>query len=205
MENETIFYLLGGGLVLAALVLSAIGLRNDSFPGARGLQLGVTAMLVALVGATAAFAWMAAEDEEAHREAEIAEAAEQTPAGDEPGGGEASAAEAEVDSQEEAEATDETTAGVDGSAVFLDEGCGGCHQLEDVGTDATTGPPLDASLGDEDVKYIEESIVNPNQVIAEGYGPDIMPQDYEQQLSSEELDALVQYLAEATGAQGAKG
>ena len=205
MEDQTIFYVLGGALVLAALVLSAIGLRNDRFPGARGLQLAVTTAVVALVGATAAFAWMAAEDEQEHREAELAEAAEQG-AEDEPGSEEESAAEAEFDSEAEGEApTDETTAGVDGGAVFLDAGCGGCHQLEDAGTDGTTGPPLDASLGDEDTEYIEMSIVDPNQVIAEGYGPDIMPQDYEQQLSPEELDALVQYLAESTGAQGAAG
>ena len=200
MEDQTIFYILGAVLVLVALALSALGLRNERFPGGRGLQLGVTAAVVALVGATAVFAWMSAEEEQEHRAAELAEAAEQEPAGAE------SPAEAEVDSEAEGETTTgETTAGVDGAALFLDTGCGGCHQLEDAGTDATTGPPLDASLGDEDVEYIETSIVDPNDEIAEGFGPDIMPQTYEQQLSPEELDALVQYLAESTGAQGAKG
>lgn len=199
MEDQTIFYVLGGLLVLAALALSAVGLRDERFPGARGLQLGVTATVVVLVGATAAFAWMSAEEEQEHREAELAEAAEQ-------GGGEESPAEVEIDSEAEGETTtEETTAGVDGAALFLDTGCGGCHQLEDAGTEETTGPPLDASVGDEDVEYIETSIVDPNQSIAEGYGPDIMPQDYGEQLSPEELDALVQYLAESTGAQGAKG
>lgn len=196
MEAQTIFYILGGALVLAALVLSAAGLRNERFPGARGLQLGVTAAVVVLVGATATLAWISAEDEQEHREAEFAEAAEQ-------GAGEGSPAEAEVDSEAEGETTtEETTAGVDGAALFLDTGCGDCHQLEDAGTDATTGPPLDAALGDEDATYIETSIVDPNKVIAEGFGPNIMPQTFGEQLSAEELDALVQYLAESTGANG---
>jgi mono/diheme cytochrome c family protein len=201
MEEQTIFYVLGGALVLVALALSAVGLRNERFPGARGLQLAVTAAVVVLVGATAAFAWISAEEEQEHREAELAEAAGED--GEEAGG--ESPAVTEVDSEAEAEGETtpgETTAGVDGAELFLDTGCGGCHQLEDAGTDSSTGPPLDASLGDEDTEYIETSIVDPNQVIAEGYGPDIMPQTYGEQLSPEELDALVQYLAESTGAQG---
>lgn len=201
MEAQTIFYILGGTLVVAALALSAIGLRSERFPGARGVQLGVTAIVAVLVCATAVFAWISAEEEQDLREAELAEAAEA--GGEEDGAGEESPAQAEVDSEAEGETTtEETTAGVDGAAVFLETGCGGCHQLADAGTNATTGPPLDASLRDETLDYIETSIVDPNQVIAEGFGPDIMPQDYEEQLSPEELEALVRYLAESTGAKG---
>jgi len=200
MEDQTIFYILGGALVLAALVLSAVGLRSERFPAARGMQLAITSLVVVLVGATATFAWTSAEEEQEHRDAELAEAAEEREVGE---GDEA--ATAEFDSQAEGETGEETTAGVDGAAVFLDAGCGGCHQLQDAGTDATTGPPLDASLEDEDTEYIETSIVNPNQVIAEGFAPDIMPEDYEERLSAEQLDALVEYLTEATGARGAEG
>lgn len=75
--EETVFYVLGIGLVIAALALSFAGLRWEKFPGSRGLMSGVVAGLAVLVLATAAFAWMQAETEQDHREAELAaEAAE---------------------------------------------------------------------------------------------------------------------------------
>ena len=202
MDDQTVFYVLGGALVVLALVLSAIGLRWEGFPGTRGLQLGVTLGVVALIGATAAFAWMAAEEEQEHREHELAEAGEEALAE----GDEEEALETEGEEAPEATtttATEETeTGGVDGAAVFADNGCGGCHQLSEAGTSGTTGPPLDASLRDESAEYIETSIVDPNQQIASGYPPDVMPQDYEERLSPEELQALVEYLVDATGARG---
>jgi cytochrome c oxidase subunit II len=46
-------------------------------------------------------------------------------------------------------------------------------------------------------KFIEASIVDPNAEITKGYQPDIMPDNFGDQLSKEELDALVKYLLES--------
>ncbi len=45
-------------------------------------------------------------------------------------------------------------------------------------------------------EQIRESIVDPNAEITPGYQPDVMPQDYGDSLTPEQLDALVGYLAE---------
>jgi mono/diheme cytochrome c family protein len=45
--------------------------------------------------------------------------------------------------------------------------------------------------------FILKSIVDPNADVTKGYKPDIMPQNFGDQLSKEELDALVKYLLES--------
>ena len=70
--NDTVFYVLGIALVVVALVVSFIGLRFDKFPTSRGLLIGGTVAIAALVGATMVFAWRNAADEKHHREAELA-------------------------------------------------------------------------------------------------------------------------------------
>ncbi len=42
---------------------------------------------------------------------------------------------------------------------------------------------------------MRESIVEPDAVISPDYQPGVMPKDFAQSLSPEELDALVDYLA----------
>jgi cytochrome c oxidase subunit 2 len=91
----------------------------------------------------------------------------------------------------------------DGQTLFTegtDEAtpCASCHTLSDAGASGTTGPNLDESLADMDADQIREAIVNPNADIAQGFGPGIMPQNYGDLLSSEELDALVKYLDEVS-------
>ena len=61
---------------------------------------------------------------------------------------------------------------------------------------ATTGPDLDEALADMSPEQIREAIADPNAEIAKGFGEGIMPDNYEQLLSPEELDALVKYLDE---------
>jgi cytochrome c oxidase subunit 2 len=77
-------------------------------------------------------------------------------------------------------------------------GCGGCHTLADAGTTGQIGPDLDQVLKGQDEAKIHEDIVEPNKEIAQGYGPDIMPQNFGQTLSESDLNALVAYLKEAT-------
>jgi len=67
------FFVVGGLLVLAAVVISFIGIRgSDSFPPNRGVLLGVIALFVAIVGTTMAFAIVKSVDEQDKRNAELA-------------------------------------------------------------------------------------------------------------------------------------
>jgi mono/diheme cytochrome c family protein len=196
MDDQTVFYILGGALVVIAVVLSALGLRLEKFPGTRGIQVGVSVAVGALVVATASFAWMSAEEEQEHREAELAHEAEQNvQEGDTAEALEEEGAEANLEETTTTAAGGETASAEEGAQVFADFQCGGCHTLADAGATGTTGPALDSSLQRKNEDYIRTAIVDPNADVAQGYPPDIMPQDYEQQMDPAQLDALVAYLA----------
>jgi len=77
--------------------------------------------------------------------------------------------------------------------------CGACHTLADAGTNAETGPDLDKVVPDLSPEEIKESIEKPDAKIAPGFQGGIMPKDYGDTLSAEELDALVKYLDESAG------
>jgi mono/diheme cytochrome c family protein len=81
-----------------------------------------------------------------------------------------------------------------GGAVFEAQNCGSCHTFSPAGTEADIGPNLDESLEGTDAEYIRTAIVNPNAEIAEGYQPNIMPSDYGEKLSDQELADLVAFL-----------
>jgi plastocyanin len=76
--DETLFYVFGIALIVAAVGVSAIGLRFENFPPNRGVLVGTILLFAALVGATAVFAVLNARDEQNKREAE--QAAETTTA-----------------------------------------------------------------------------------------------------------------------------
>jgi plastocyanin len=88
MSDETLFYVLGIALVCVALILSAVGIRDERFPGSPRLLAAVAVLVAALVGATTVFAVRNAVDEEQHREAELASdearAEEEQPAPEQP-------------------------------------------------------------------------------------------------------------------------
>jgi cytochrome c oxidase subunit 2 len=96
-------------------------------------------------------------------------------------------------------------AGPPGLAVFQQNGCGSCHTFKPASATGKVGPDLDdlkasaakANRGPLNA-FIEESIVDPAAYIAPGF-PDAMPHIFKQQIPSEELQQLVQYLS-----QGAK-
>lgn len=96
-------------------------------------------------------------------------------------------------------------AGGPGAQVFANSGCAGCHTLKAAGASGVTGPDLDEVLPGQSEAMIKESVVNPNKEIAKGYPPNVMPQNFSQLLSEEELEQLVKYLSESTaGSGGAK-
>jgi cytochrome c oxidase subunit II len=86
-----------------------------------------------------------------------------------------------------------------GKALFTSLGCGSCHVLQDAGSRGEVGPNLDNVLADADEAFVRESIVSPDAQIAEGFQPGVMPKTYGEQLSDQQLDALVEYLLEAAG------
>jgi mono/diheme cytochrome c family protein len=86
-----------------------------------------------------------------------------------------------------------------GAQVFANNGSGGCHTLAAANAGGTTGPDLDEVLPGQSDAEIEESIVDPNAKIAQGYPPNVMPETFKESLSPEELKELVKYLSESAG------
>ena len=196
--EQTDFYIIGGVLVLLALGISAIGMRKADFPSTR--TMGVLAgVLVLVMVATATAAVVAARDEQQTRlEEENEEAAlEAEEMGESFEEGQASEGTAEAADPEPAAPPDEIA---QGQQVFTSAGCGACHTLAAAETTGQIGPNLDETLIAQDPTFIREAIVDPNAVIAEGFGPDTMPGTYSSQLSDEELSALVTFISESTSA-----
>ena len=83
------------------------------------------------------------------------------------------------------------------------ERCGSCHALQAAGTAGGVGPDLDEVLPGMSAKEIEESIVDPDATIAQGFEAGVMPQDFEQQLAEgNALRDLVQYLIDSVSGGG---
>jgi plastocyanin len=78
--DQTLFYVFGIALVLSAVGLAALGLRNESFPPNRIAVAGRIAYFAVLVGGTTTFAVLNARDEQRKRNASQAEAAATAPA-----------------------------------------------------------------------------------------------------------------------------
>ena len=81
-----------------------------------------------------------------------------------------------------------------GKEVFAAQGCGSCHTFTPAGSTGNVGPNLDEALQGKDAEFIQQSIVDPNAVVAQGFQPNIMPQTYGSQLSDKQLADLVAFL-----------
>jgi cytochrome c oxidase subunit II len=98
-----------------------------------------------------------------------------------------------------------------GKAVFTGEaGCSGCHTLAAAGASGTVGPNLDTRLktdcaseastrtrGKTLEECIKTAIVKPYAYLPSGYSSGIMPSDFGQRLTSDQIQALVNFLAGA--------
>jgi cytochrome c553 len=77
--------------------------------------------------------------------------------------------------------------------------CGNCHTLEAAGASQTLGPNLDEVLRGKDAAFIQESILDPDAEVAEGFPDNLMPEDYGEKLSDQELADLIAFLARSAG------
>ena len=94
-----------------------------------------------------------------------------------------------------------------GMALFVGKGCGGCHMIQGLdGAAGQVGPELTTVAnaaagrveGQTAEEYIRTSLMNPGAFLVQEcpVGPcaNIMPQNYSEQLATQELDHLVTYL-----------
>lgn len=95
--------------------------------------------------------------------------------------------------------------------IMVNNGCGGCHTIQGVaGMVGAVGPELtkigsvaadriaDPNYAGEATtpeEYIHESIVNPNAYVVEGFPANVMPQNFSETLSEEDINTLVEYLS----------
>jgi len=89
-------------------------------------------------------------------------------------------------------------------------GCSGCHTLAAAGATGTVGPDLDVRLrtdcanpasdkvrGTTLKQCIETAITKPYAYLPSGYSAGIMPSNFSQRLTPDEIQALVNFLASA--------
>lgn len=88
-----------------------------------------------------------------------------------------------------------------GELVFLNNGCGGCHTIDNLST-GNVGPILTEIgtvagtrvEGQSAEEYIRISILQPNEYVVEGFPENVMLQTFGETLSQQELDDLVAFL-----------
>jgi cytochrome c oxidase subunit 2 len=91
-----------------------------------------------------------------------------------------------------------------GRQLFTDTGCNRCHTLADAESTSAVGPGLDdltanATAYGKEAKqspeeYVKTSIEDPGAFVVPEFEDGIMPADYAEQLSPEEIDTLAKYL-----------
>lgn len=99
-----------------------------------------------------------------------------------------------------------TTAAVDlvaqGESLAARNGCTACHSADG---SPLTGPTWQGLYGSEetldngstvivDDAYIQESIIDPNAKIVDGYTANVMPADFGDRLSDDDIAAIVAYI-----------
>jgi mono/diheme cytochrome c family protein len=88
---------------------------------------------------------------------------------------------------------------------FFATNCGGCHTLSQAGTTGTVGPNLDDVLAGKSPAQISTDITDPDAMIAAGFQAGVMPQNYGETLTPQQVQQLVRYLQQATGGGGGGG
>jgi mono/diheme cytochrome c family protein len=89
-----------------------------------------------------------------------------------------------------------------GAQVFAGNGCGACHTLAAAQSVGNIGPDLDEVLPGQSKAMIDESIVDPEAMITNGFSGGIMPATYGNEITPEDLKLLVDFLAKSAGQGG---
>jgi mono/diheme cytochrome c family protein len=82
---------------------------------------------------------------------------------------------------------------------FFATNCGGCHTLGAAGTTGTIGPNLDDVLPGLSPEEVSTQIVDPESEITPGFPAGVMPSNYGDTLTPQQLRQLVQYLVQNAG------
>jgi mono/diheme cytochrome c family protein len=87
-----------------------------------------------------------------------------------------------------------------GKALFLSNGCGGCHVYKPAGSAGKVGPDLDNLASDAKkanqgtlAEYVANSIKNPGAYVVSGFPNGVMP-NYGGQLTDQQVADLVAFL-----------
>jgi cytochrome c oxidase subunit II len=97
-----------------------------------------------------------------------------------------------------------------GLAVFNQNGCSSCHTLSAANATGTVGPDLDKLVSYAQqakqplAPFVHKSIVNPEAYIQPGYPKGVMPANFGQLLTKEQLDSLVTFLVQSAQKTGNK-
>jgi len=83
-----------------------------------------------------------------------------------------------------------------GKALFSAMGCIGCHTI--AGEGGAVGPDLTGVVANKGADYVHQSIISPNAVIVEGYSENIMPQNFSERMTDEQINDIITYLDAAS-------
>jgi len=95
-----------------------------------------------------------------------------------------------------------TAPGGPGGQIFAQNGCSGCHTFKPAKSTGTVGPDLDKVLPSMTAAQIKQSIVNPNAKITPGFPPNVMPQNFGQAITPQDLSTLIKFLMGGSSGKG---
>jgi len=88
---------------------------------------------------------------------------------------------------------------------FFTTNCGSCHTLQDAGTTATVGPVLDDVLPGQSPAEVKQSIEDPSAKVTPGFPNGVMPNNFGETLTPQQLNQLVAYLLQVAGKSAGGG
>jgi len=89
-----------------------------------------------------------------------------------------------------------------GKALFVANGCGGCHTFAPAGAEGKVGPDLDKLAADAEkagasvADYARESLEDPDAYVAPGFAQGVMP-SFSGKLTDSQINELVSYLTQS--------
>ncbi len=112
--------------------------------------------------------------------------------------------EASFDLWASATSAEQANVAAQGGLLFGTAGCAGCHMIN--GQGGAIGPELTNIYAEKGEVYVRESILMPNAVIAPlcPTGPcaaSIMPQNFEETLSEQDINNIISYLKQESGVE----